>query len=148
MSASTVAPGRAGPSARPRPRVGPGAWLAFGLILAFLLLFLIVPVGTVIYTAFVNETGSLTVGHFANFFGQLVFRESFFNSLGVALASTVLAGFTNWLGAEGHADRMLTVFHATFICMGGMTLASAWIFWQLSPQSAWVRRMVHDIGPD
>ena len=69
-------------------------------------------------------------------------------SLGVALASTVLAGFTNWLGAEGHADRMLTVFHATFVCMGGMTLASAWIFWQLSPQSAWVRRMVHDIGPD
>ena len=91
MSASTVAPGRAGPSARPRPRVGPGAWLAFGLILAFLLLFLIVPVGTVIYTAFVNETGSLTVGHFANFFGQLVFRESFFNSLGVALASTFFA---------------------------------------------------------
>ena len=36
----------------------------------------------------------------------------------------------------------------TFVCMGGMTLASAWIFWQLSPQSAWVRRMVHDIGPD
>jgi len=71
--------------------VGPGAWLAFGLILAFLLLFLIVPVGTVIYTAFVNETGSLTVGHFANFFGQLVFRESFFNSLGVALASTFFA---------------------------------------------------------
>ena len=91
MSASTVAPGRAGPSARPRPRVGPGAWLAFGLILAFLLLFLIVPVGTVIYTAFVNESGALTVGHFANFFGQLVFRESFFNSLGVALASTFFA---------------------------------------------------------
>jgi len=71
--------------------VGPGAWLAFGLILAFLLLFLIVPVGTVIYTAFVNESGALTVGHFANFFGQLVFRESFFNSLGVALASTFFA---------------------------------------------------------
>ncbi|HOK11990.1 MAG TPA: iron ABC transporter permease, partial [Ottowia sp.] len=33
----------------------------------------------------------LTVGHFANFFGQLVFRESFFNSLGVALASTLFA---------------------------------------------------------
>ena len=49
------------------------------------------PVGTVIYTAFVTETGALTVGHFANFFNQGVFRESFFNSLQVALASTFFA---------------------------------------------------------
>jgi len=95
MTASTVSPGSPASPGTPRalagPRIGLGAWLAFGLILAFLLLFLIVPVGTVIYTAFVNETGSLTVGHFANFFGQLVFRESFFNSLGVALASTLFA---------------------------------------------------------
>ena len=66
-------------------RCGLGAWRAFGLILAFLLLFLIVPVGAVIYTAFVNETGSLTVGHFANFFGQLVFRESFSTAWGGAI---------------------------------------------------------------
>jgi iron(III) transport system permease protein len=95
MTASTVSPGSPASPGAPRalagPRIGPGAWLAFGLILAFLLLFLVVPVGTVIYTAFVNETGALTVGHFANFFGQLVFRESFFNSLGVALASTLFA---------------------------------------------------------
>ena len=95
MTASTVSPGSPASPGTPRalagPRIGLGAWLAFGLILAFLLLFLIVPVGAVIYTAFVNETGSLTVGHFANFFGQLVFRESFFNSLGVALASTLFA---------------------------------------------------------
>ena len=95
MTASTVSPGSPASPGTPRalagPRIGPGAWLAFGLILAFLLLFLVVPVGTVIYTAFVNETGALTVGHFANFFGQLVFRESFFNSLGVALASTLFA---------------------------------------------------------
>ena len=95
MTASTVSPGSPASPGTPRalagPRIGLGAWLAFGLILAFLLLFLIVPVGAVIYTAFVNETGSLTVGHFANFFGQLVFRESFFNSLGVALASTRFA---------------------------------------------------------
>ena len=88
----------AAPPAAPQARatragalVGFGPWLAFGLILAFLLVFLVLPVGTVIYTAFVNETGALTVGHFANFFGQLVFRESFFNSLGVALASTLFA---------------------------------------------------------
>ena len=95
MTASTVSPGSPASPGTPRalagPRIGLGAWLAFGLILAFLLLFLIVPVGTVIYTAFVNETGALTVGHFVNFFGQLVFRESFFNSLGVALASTLFA---------------------------------------------------------
>ena len=95
MTASTVSPGSPASPGTPRalagPRIGLGAWLAFGLILAFLLLFLVVPVGTVIYTAFVNETGALTVGHFANFFGQLVFRESFFNSLGVALASTLFA---------------------------------------------------------
>ena len=95
MTASTVSPGSPASPGAPRalagPRIGPGAWLAFGLILAVLLLFLVVPVGTVIYTAFVNETGALTVGHFANFFGQLVFRESFFNSLGVALASTLFA---------------------------------------------------------
>ena len=70
---------------------GPGPWIAFGLILAFLLVFLIVPVGMVIYTAFVNEGGVLTLGHFANFFSQGVFRESFFNSLWVAFASTFFA---------------------------------------------------------
>jgi ABC-type spermidine/putrescine transport system permease subunit II len=70
-------------------RMGP--WIAFGLILAFLLVFLLLPVGTVIYTAFVTETGALTLGHFGNFFGQSVFRESFFNSLWVALASTFFA---------------------------------------------------------
>lgn len=77
---------------RPRTRAGsPGPWIAFGLILAFLLCFLVLPVGTVIYTAFVTETGAPTLGHFGNFFGQSVFRESFFNSLWVALASTFFA---------------------------------------------------------
>lgn len=94
MSANTLHP-RAGGSNLPaksrRALNGLGPWIAFGLILAFLLLFLILPVGTVIYTAFVNETGALTFGHFNNFFDQGVFRESFFNSLWVALASTFFA---------------------------------------------------------
>ncbi|AVO50858.1 ABC transporter permease [Melaminivora suipulveris] len=88
----------AAPPAAPQARatragalVGFGPWLAFGLILAFLLVFLVLPVGTVIYTAFVNQGGALTFGHFENFFAQLVFRESFFNSLKVALASTFFA---------------------------------------------------------
>ena len=70
---------------------GLGPWIAFGLILAFLLCFLIVPVGMVIYTAFVTEAGKLTLGHFGNFFGQSVLRESFFNSLAVSLACVLCA---------------------------------------------------------
>ena len=85
MSANTAA------AHAPRALAGFGPWIAFALILAFLLCFLVLPVGTVIYTAFVTETGALTVGHFGNFFGQIVFRESFFNSLWVALASTFFA---------------------------------------------------------
>jgi iron(III) transport system permease protein len=53
----------------------PGRWL--GLVLAFLGVFLLCPLGLVIYTAFVNETGALTLGHFSNFFGQTLLRESF-----------------------------------------------------------------------
>ena len=62
-----------------------------GVVLVFLGLFLLLPVGLVVYTAFVNETGGLTLGHFGNFFGQTLFRESFFNSLTVALASVFFA---------------------------------------------------------
>ncbi len=32
--------------------------------------------------------------------------------------------------------RSLVAFHATFVCMGLATAASAWIFWQLSPRLA------------
>ncbi|MFN3439592.1 MAG: ABC transporter permease [Acidovorax sp.] len=96
MSAVYSEPGAAGPGAvRPRRLLhaltGAGPWVAFGLILAFLLLFLLIPVGLVVYTAFINETGALTIGHFANFFEQSVFRESFFNSLVVSLASVFFA---------------------------------------------------------
>jgi iron(III) transport system permease protein len=53
--------------------------------------FLLLPVGLVIYTAFVTETGAPTLGHFQNFFGQSLLRESFMNSLIVALASVFFA---------------------------------------------------------
>jgi len=71
--------------------VGWGPWLLAGVVLAFLGLFLLVPVGLVIYTAFVTETGAPTLGHFANFFGQALLLESFWNSLYVALASVFFA---------------------------------------------------------
>lgn len=87
-----VPPGQ--PTAAPRRRrfaSNAGPWTAFLLILVFLLLFLVIPVGLVIYTAFVTETGALTLGHFGNFFTQDVLRESFFSSLWVSLASVFFA---------------------------------------------------------
>ncbi len=74
----------------PRTRRGPsaGVWLTGALVLAFLLLFLVLPVARVFVTAFVDGDGSPTVGHFVAFFGQGLMREAFVNSLGVALAST------------------------------------------------------------
>ncbi len=90
MSTLAVSPVAAPARARIRG-AGWGVWLAFGLIAAFLLAFLIVPIGLVIYTAFVDESNRLTLGHFANFFGQTVFVESFLNSLWVSLASVAVA---------------------------------------------------------
>jgi len=58
-------------------------------------------------------------------------------SLGVAGASAVLAGFTGVFehgAAEGTAAETLHSFQATFATMGLVTLASAAIFWQLSPE--------------
>lgn len=85
-----VTPGESG-AARPRRQIAWGPWVLAGLVFAFLGVFLLLPVGQVIYTAFVTETGAPTLGHFANFFGQTLLRESFVNSLMVALASVFFA---------------------------------------------------------
>lgn len=53
-------------------------------------------------------------------------------SLGVTVAGALLASFANWFHADG-GGRPLPAFHATFICIGLITAASAWIFAQLSP---------------
>ncbi len=53
-------------------------------------------------------------------------------SLGVASAGALLGNFEEHFGRE-MASPALTAFHATFICVGLITVASAWIFWQLSP---------------
>lgn len=50
-------------------------------------------------------------------------------SLAVATAGALLANFEDYFGIA-HA---LSAFHATFIAVGLITVASAWIFWQLSP---------------
>ncbi|MEJ8811800.1 multidrug transporter subunit MdtD [Variovorax ureilyticus] len=55
-------------------------------------------------------------------------------SLGVAVASAVLAGYT---GVFGNATPLATLhaFEATFVTMGLVTLASAMIFWNLPPEA-------------
>jgi iron(III) transport system permease protein len=60
-------------------------------IAALLATFLILPVGTVILTAFGSGSGSFTLAHFFTFFEQSLLRESFFNSLAVSLLSVLFA---------------------------------------------------------
>ncbi|WP_029356884.1 iron ABC transporter permease [Bosea sp. 117] len=65
--------------------------LALG-IGAFLLAFLIVPVGSVIYVAFTEKgTGGFTLVNFADFFRTDLFLRSFWNSFYVSAATVVLA---------------------------------------------------------
>ena len=54
-------------------------------------------------------------------------------SLGVMIAGALLAAFSGL--AHGAADS-LPAFRATFVCMGLITSASAWIFWQLAADHA------------
>ncbi|MCZ6742070.1 MAG: iron ABC transporter permease [Alphaproteobacteria bacterium] len=69
---------------------GPGALAIF--IGLFLFVFLIVPVGKVIFVAFQDpNTGALTLVNFVDFFNTSLFRESFINSLYVALMSVALS---------------------------------------------------------
>jgi iron(III) transport system permease protein len=65
--------------------------LAATLVAAFLLAFLLVPVGRVILTAFLDPAGGFTLIHFADFFRTSLFIESFWNSLYVAGMSVVFA---------------------------------------------------------
>jgi iron(III) transport system permease protein len=60
-------------------------------IAAFLVAFLVVPVASVVYTAFASGDGGLTFSHVASFFGISLMRESFWNSLYVAGLSVVVA---------------------------------------------------------
>ena len=65
--------------------------LAAMSITLFLLTFLLVPVLNVVYIAFADGNGSLTLSHFGAFFGISLMQESFWNSLIVALASVFFA---------------------------------------------------------
>ncbi len=78
-------------SASPWRTTAPGVWLAGALVLAFLMLFLVLPVGRVFISAFQDADGGLTLSHMATFFSQSLMRESFLNSLYVALMSALMA---------------------------------------------------------
>ena len=60
-------------------------------------------------------------------------------SMGVAAAGAVLAGFTDFFGTGGDVQTLHS-FQATFAAMGLITLASAAIFWQLSPEVRAVKK--------
>ena len=72
-------------------RVTPGIVAVALAIAAFLLAFLVVPVATVVYTAFSNADGGFTLAHFGAFAGISLMRESFANSLYVAGMTVLLA---------------------------------------------------------
>lgn len=61
------------------------------LIAAFLVVFLIVPVVTVLYVAFADGEGGFTLSHFVSFFQISLMQESFWNSLYVGFWSVFLS---------------------------------------------------------
>jgi iron(III) transport system permease protein len=61
------------------------------LIAAFLLVFLIVPVVTVVYIAFADGAGGVTLSNFGSFFSLSLMRESFWNSIYVGVWSVAIA---------------------------------------------------------
>jgi len=81
---------REGGRAGKQREVGPGGSHAPGncgvalAIAAFLVAFLVIPVVTVVYTAFSDGQGGFTLAHFSAFSGISLMRESFANSLYVA----------------------------------------------------------------
>src|SRR6476620_5005956 len=80
--------------ARPLSRLlaSPGQAALGGVIALFLLLFLVVPVTTVIYVAFTEKgTGAFTLINFIDFFRTDLFVNAFWNSLYVASATVALA---------------------------------------------------------
>ncbi|MBI3454591.1 MAG: iron ABC transporter permease [Candidatus Rokubacteria bacterium] len=81
------------PAARARAAWWPSA-LGVALIWAFLLLFLLYPLCRIFYDAVTDDTGALTLGHFAAFFTDRFYLRSLWNSillgLGVVVCTSVL----------------------------------------------------------
>ena len=91
MSATTETAPASPFLARYRTEASPAQVVAALLVAAFLLAFLIVPVGRVFLVAFQTGDGGFTLVHFGDFFRTSLFIESFWNSLYVASMSVVFA---------------------------------------------------------
>lgn len=68
-------------------------WGGFTLaIIGFYLLFLVLPLGMVLYQAVINkETGELTLNYFIKFFSKPYYSTTLWNSFKVSLSTTILA---------------------------------------------------------
>jgi iron(III) transport system permease protein len=91
MTAATDFSAKAAPAAR-QAVATPGQWVTIGAIVAFLALFLIIPVAMVILVAFQDpNTGLFTLVNFWDFARNEMFLRSFANSLYVSGMSVVWA---------------------------------------------------------
>ena len=72
-------------AARRQPAIPLAQWLVAGAVALFLLLFLIIPVATVVIVAFLDpRTGGFTLVNFADFWRNDLFIRSFWNSVWVS----------------------------------------------------------------
>ena len=70
----------------------PGQAAVFAALAVFLLVFLVIPVVQVVFVAFIDvNTGGFTLINFKDFFNTALFRESFWNSLYVAVMAVIIA---------------------------------------------------------
>jgi len=69
------------------PRAPASAMIGFGLIWAFLILFVLYPLTRIFYDAFSNEAGQLTLANFLEFFTDRYYLRSLWNSLVLGAAT-------------------------------------------------------------
>ena len=62
-------------------RTPASAMIGFGLIWAFLIIFVLYPLTRIFYDAFSNETGGFTLANFYEFFTDRFYLRSLWNSL-------------------------------------------------------------------
>lgn len=91
VAAPTPSRGHIGAWLRTRFNAGWGTLALAAGVLGFLLLLLLIPVGTVFVTAFRDADGAFTLGHFGSFFRVSLMREAFGNSFYVAAVSVAIA---------------------------------------------------------
>src|SRR3979411_3480464 len=71
------------------PRTPVSSKIGFGLIWAFLILFVLYPLTRLFYDAFANEAGQLTLANFYEFFTDRYYLRSLWNSLALGIATVI-----------------------------------------------------------